>query len=84
MLEPVLNQAPFDKRKDEENSKADLIECQEIFDSLNKVTGWRRDRCSICGEIRDCIGNLLTRQSICKVCRTLEIFKSKHNGQSPR
>ena len=83
MLEPILDQAPFDKRRDEENSKADLDECQKIYNSLGKISGWVRTRCSSCGETRDCVGNLFTYQSICKVCKTLEIFKQKF-GRSPR
>lgn len=82
-LEPVFSQAPFDKKRDEENSKADLKECEKIYNSLGKIPGWIRTRCDSCGETRDCVGNLMTRRSICKVCKTLEIFKQKH-GRDPR
>lgn len=79
MLEPVLSQAPFDQKNDEELIEADKQELISIYNSFSKMVGWVRSKCDSCGETRnDCFVDLRTLGSKCRVCRTFEIFKERH------
>lgn len=83
MLEPVLSQAPFDQKNDEELIEADKQELEAIYKSLGEIRGWVRSKCDFCGETRnDCFADIRTLKCKCRICITFEKFKQRH-GRDP-